>query len=176
MHQAGHAAERALIPPSPRPCSFAPSLTTPLYSISVSKALRQTLRNSFLARVSRTKTPLPREQAMYACILETGVRFFEGVCTPSNATAHPYDPPPPATQEKRSPIARAPAQRGSRAALTWAALQLGVDVNHHPSCARAPLASHPPTTLNVVNATLEASQAGALLVGTRLCSGHDLMP
>jgi hypothetical protein len=31
---------------------------------------------------------------MYACILETGRGFFEGVCTPSKATAHSYDPPP----------------------------------------------------------------------------------
>jgi len=31
---------------------------------------------------------------MYACILEIGRRFFEGVCPPSNATAHSYDPPP----------------------------------------------------------------------------------
>ena len=47
MHQAGQAAERALIPPIPRPCSLAPSLTTPLYSISVSQTLRRTLRASF---------------------------------------------------------------------------------------------------------------------------------
>jgi hypothetical protein len=32
---------------------------------------------------------------MYACILEIRRGFFEGVCTPSNATAHSYDPPPP---------------------------------------------------------------------------------
>src|SRR5215204_3082600 len=95
MHQAGQAAERALIPPIPRPCSLAPSLTTPLYSISVSKALRQSLRNSFLARVSRTKIHLPQEQAMYACIRRIGCRFFGGVCAPSNATAHSCDPPPP---------------------------------------------------------------------------------
>src|SRR5215217_8977434 len=31
---------------------------------------------------------------MYVCILETGRGFFEGVCTPSNATAHSCDPPP----------------------------------------------------------------------------------
>jgi hypothetical protein len=29
---------------------------------------------------------------MYACILETGRGFVEGVCTPSNATAHSYAP------------------------------------------------------------------------------------
>src|SRR5215211_6046580 len=32
---------------------------------------------------------------MYACILEIGGGFFEGVCTPSNATANFRDPPPP---------------------------------------------------------------------------------
>jgi hypothetical protein len=30
---------------------------------------------------------------MYACIPEIGGGFFEGVCEPSNATAHSYDPP-----------------------------------------------------------------------------------
>src|SRR5215207_3851968 len=41
--------------------------------------------------------PLPIKQAMYACILETGCGFFEGVCTPSNTTAHSCDPPLPLT-------------------------------------------------------------------------------
>ena len=95
MHQAGQAAERALIPPIPRPCSLTPSLTTPLYCISVSKALRQSLRNSFLARVSRTKIHLAQEQAIYACIPEIGRGFFAGVCTPRNATGNLRDPPPP---------------------------------------------------------------------------------
>jgi hypothetical protein len=31
---------------------------------------------------------------MYACILETGCGFFEGVCALSNTTVHSYDPPP----------------------------------------------------------------------------------
>jgi hypothetical protein len=31
---------------------------------------------------------------MYACIPEDGGGFFEGVCTPSDATAHLCDPPP----------------------------------------------------------------------------------
>jgi hypothetical protein len=37
-------AARALIPPIPCSCSLAPSVTTPLYSTTVSQALRQTLR------------------------------------------------------------------------------------------------------------------------------------
>jgi hypothetical protein len=32
---------------------------------------------------------------MYACVLEIGCGFFSGVCTPSDATAHFRDPPPP---------------------------------------------------------------------------------
>src|SRR5918993_181020 len=35
---------RVLILPTPRPCSFVPSVTTPLYSTTVSQPLRQTLR------------------------------------------------------------------------------------------------------------------------------------
>jgi hypothetical protein len=31
---------------------------------------------------------------MYACISEIERGFFEGACTPSNATANSYDPPP----------------------------------------------------------------------------------
>src|SRR5215212_11440149 len=48
--QASHAVARWLIPPSPRPCSFVPSVTPPLYSTTVSKALRQTLRGEVLDR------------------------------------------------------------------------------------------------------------------------------
>jgi hypothetical protein len=32
---------------------------------------------------------------MYACVLEIGRGFFEGVCTLSNAIVHSYDPPHP---------------------------------------------------------------------------------
>jgi hypothetical protein len=32
---------------------------------------------------------------MYACISDIGGGFFEGVCPPSNATAHLRDPPLP---------------------------------------------------------------------------------
>jgi hypothetical protein len=38
--QASHAAVRALIPPIPRPCSLAPTVTAPLYSTTVYQALR----------------------------------------------------------------------------------------------------------------------------------------
>src|SRR5919112_3988404 len=49
MDQANNSAVRRLIPPTPRSRWLAPSVTTPLYSTTVSKALRQTLRKSFAA-------------------------------------------------------------------------------------------------------------------------------
>src|SRR5215208_242002 len=48
---ASHAAERRLIPPLPLPCSLVLPVTTPLYSTTVSQALRQALRRVlFLSR------------------------------------------------------------------------------------------------------------------------------
>src|SRR5918998_1594346 len=54
--QASHAATRALILPSPRSCSLAPSVTTSLYRITVSQPLRRNaLRGSlYEARSERT--------------------------------------------------------------------------------------------------------------------------
>jgi hypothetical protein len=120
--QASQAAERVLVPPTPRPCcSLNPSVTTLLYSSIVFKALRQPLRGSFYERRSAelTKIHLSIGQAMYACIHETGGRFFEGVCAPNNATAIFRDPPYPATRKNRSPITRTPARSESRAELPW---------------------------------------------------------
>jgi hypothetical protein len=45
--QASQATVRVLTAPTPRLCSLAPCVTTPLYSTTVSQALRQTLRGSF---------------------------------------------------------------------------------------------------------------------------------
>jgi hypothetical protein len=87
---------------------------------------------------------------------------------PSSAT-HPHS----AIQENRSPTAGTPARSGSRPELTWTALYLGVEVNHHPSRARAPLACHPSTTLHIVDTSLKASHAGALLVRTCSRGSHD---
>ncbi len=58
--QASREAARLLIPPSPRsrPLSFFPSVTTPLYSSTVSQTLRQSLRRTFHER--RNTKPLPR--------------------------------------------------------------------------------------------------------------------
>src|ERR687894_273257 len=52
MDQANLAAVRLLIPPTTRSCCLAPSVTTSLYSTTVSQALRQTLRASFSERRS----------------------------------------------------------------------------------------------------------------------------
>jgi hypothetical protein len=100
----------------------------------------------------------------------------------SRGSAHPAMQPQisathPILQHKdRSPGSGAPTRSGSRAALTWTALWLGVDVDNYPCGSRAPLASYPRTTLNVVDTSLKASHAGALLVRTPSCSSHDLMP
>src|ERR687889_791145 len=54
--QASRVAERALIPPTPRSCSLAASVTVPLYRASVSYTLRQPLRKSKVCAIS----PPPR--------------------------------------------------------------------------------------------------------------------
>src|SRR5215204_859473 len=97
---ADHASQmvaRLLILSTPRPCAFAPSVTTPLYSTTVSQALRQSLRGSLSERRSAdlTKIHLPIEQAIYACMPENGGGFFEGVCGQGNQPFAFRDPPPP---------------------------------------------------------------------------------
>src|SRR5215211_9553983 len=54
--QASRVAERALIPPTPRSCSLAASVTVPLYRASVFYTLRQRLRKSKVCAIS----PPPR--------------------------------------------------------------------------------------------------------------------
>jgi hypothetical protein len=58
----GQAAARVLIPPLLPSWLFDPSVTTPLYRATVSKALRQTLRSSFSeqSRTKLSKTNLPK--------------------------------------------------------------------------------------------------------------------
>jgi hypothetical protein len=46
IDQASQTAARALIPPTARLCCLTPSVTTPLYRTTVSKALRSALRGS----------------------------------------------------------------------------------------------------------------------------------
>src|SRR5215204_4342031 len=55
--QSDHASQealRVLIPPTPRSCSFVPSVTTPLYSSTVSQSLRQPLRGGVVCELRRT--------------------------------------------------------------------------------------------------------------------------
>src|SRR5215218_2313975 len=52
--QASQEAARVLIPPTPCSCSLAPSVTTPLYSTTLSKALRQSLRSQVVSELPRT--------------------------------------------------------------------------------------------------------------------------
>jgi hypothetical protein len=56
---------------------------------------------------------------MYACLYEIRGGFLEGVCTPSDATAHSYDPPPPRNTKTGAPLSglrpkegQAPRYRG----------------------------------------------------------------
>src|SRR5215208_805841 len=62
--QASHAAVRALMPPIPRLCFLAPTVTPPLYSTTVS----QTLRSSFSAGVSRTSQDSIIKETNDACL------------------------------------------------------------------------------------------------------------
>src|SRR5215208_3270264 len=91
--------------------------------------------------------------------LKSGADFSSGCARP------PMQPPFSATRPHPQHKEPEPCQWGSgpkritpRATvdgpLAW------VEVNHHPPTARAPLASHPRTTLNVVHTPLKASQAG----------------
>jgi hypothetical protein len=43
---------------------------------------------------------------MYACVLETGRGFFEGVCAPCKTTAHFSDPPTTQLFANGSPLAQ----------------------------------------------------------------------
>src|ERR671913_2809 len=52
--QASRAAARRLIPPTPRSCSLAPSVTTPYYAATVSQRLRQPLRSRAVRELQRT--------------------------------------------------------------------------------------------------------------------------
>jgi hypothetical protein len=54
VDQANQAAVRVLIPPTPRPCSLAPSVTTSVYSTTLSEALRSAVqRESSRTREAR---------------------------------------------------------------------------------------------------------------------------
>src|SRR5215211_1614856 len=83
---------RALIPPTPRPCSLAPSLTTPLYSTAVSQALRQPLGGGVvceLPRIPIPRTPVNKAKRNYGSL--THGEFTPGV----GLLAHPQQRTPP---------------------------------------------------------------------------------
>jgi hypothetical protein len=58
---------------------------------------------------------------MYAYIPEIGCGFFDGVCTPSNATANFCDPPPPSLERRLAlPCSKFSGQVFARNAITVA--------------------------------------------------------
>jgi hypothetical protein len=61
---------------------------------------------------------------MYACILETGRGFFEGVCPPSDATAHSRDPPPPPLNSRSVSLFASTASGASRRSESLFAAQI----------------------------------------------------
>ena len=94
---ASHAAVRPLILSTPRPSSLAPSITTSLYPKIACHELRKPLRGSVSEPSSAglSKIQLPIEQAIYACIHETGRGVFEVVCGYGNQPLAFRNPPHP---------------------------------------------------------------------------------
>ena len=130
------------------------------------------------AAVSRVEAnPRPFNYEEYKrCMLTSskpGADFSRGCARPAMRPPSSATYPHPASQKNRSPGNGTPARSGSRAGLPWAAIKLRVEVDYHPPSARAPLASHPRTTLHLVHAPLKASQAGAFLVGIPSLGDHD---
>jgi hypothetical protein len=109
---------------------------------------------------------------MYACIPGTGVGFFKGVCTLSSATANSYDPPPPRNAKEPEPHRQGsgPMWITHRATVDGA---LAWGRGKPPPAHCQSTAPKPPTTLNVVDTSLKASRAVALLVGSRFWCRHD---
>src|SRR4051812_32084868 len=74
---ATHAAARRLIPPTLRLCCLAPCVTTPLYSTTVSQALRQTLRGELLREYGPHHQPRAHGGPG---VVEVGIK----VCSPAS--------------------------------------------------------------------------------------------
>ena len=111
----------------------------------------------------------------HACIHEDWAGFFEVVCTPSTITANFRDPPPPRNTKGPEPwLWGSGLKRITRRATVGGALAWGRGRPPPAHCQSTTRKS--PTTLHIVDTPLEASRAGALLVGTPSCSSHDLMP
>jgi hypothetical protein len=110
---------------------------------------------------------------MYACILEIGGEFFEGVCAPSNAPANFRDPPP--TLSAKEPE---PCRWGSGPIWIMRRLTVGGALawgRGKPSLAHCQSTARMPPTRHAARRTyaLKASRADAHLVGTPSCSRHD---
>src|SRR5215203_4100226 len=72
---ASQATVRRLIPPTPRSCLLAPSVTTPLYSATVSQTLRQPLRGEGLKKYALA--PATHEDIMMALRMSRwGIQVF----------------------------------------------------------------------------------------------------
>src|SRR5215217_5532875 len=83
---------RVLIPPALRPCSLAPSVTTPLYSTTVCQTLRRTLRGSFSTSAVRSSQNSFTEGISDVCLYpRPGADFSRGCAHP------PLRPPVSAT-------------------------------------------------------------------------------
>jgi hypothetical protein len=78
---------------------------------------------------------------MYACIPEIGGRFFEGVCVPSNATAHSCDPPPNAKEPEPHCQDSGPKWITSRPTY----LKLGEYLDRWLAVQHVHIPMHPPT-------------------------------
>src|SRR5215216_4767943 len=72
---------------------------------------------------------------MYAYIGEIGCRFFEGVCTPSNATANFCDPPPPSSKRRLVlPYSKCSGQVFARNTITIEIVRVARVLLEHPLC------------------------------------------
>jgi hypothetical protein len=96
--QTNQTAARRLFLPLLDSCSVNPSVTASLYSRTVCRALRRTLRGPFGERRTTPsyKIFLPSTQAMYACTSRTGTDFPRACAHPAGrARIFKTYPPPP---------------------------------------------------------------------------------
>src|SRR5215207_9084776 len=113
---------------------------------------------------------------MYACISETGRGFFEGVRTPSDATAHSRDPLHPCNAKEPEPHWQGSGpERINRRATVNRALSWG---RGKPSHAQCPSTARMPPTHHVARRTHDPRSIACRCAprGTPSCSGHGIMP
>ena len=124
------------------PCPFCHNTTLQHYPLP---SVTTNVTKIALSESGKTASPeiLLRNEAMYACVVETGRGFFEGACAPSNATAHFCDPPPLRNAKRPEPWQWGSGQkRIMRRVIVNGDLAWGRG-KPHASGARAALASHP---------------------------------